>query len=340
LLAASNYSQPAEVDAIRTALVVVWVFVLGASLGSFLNVVIYRLPRGMSLSFPGSHCPGCQHPIRWYDNLPIVGWLKLRGRCRDCGSPISFRYPAIEMLVAAVALLLAWADVFSGNLARAGIEPRSIDAWGLFAYHLVLVCTLLAAAYIVYDGLAPPARLFALALIVGVAVPLVDPQVGPLGGGLLPLDRFEACLSCRLAETAAAPAAGLLMGMLAWPGTSVGPLGKNQRVPALLATTAVGTFLGWQAACAIAACAMLVLLVSSAVERLLGYRYRLDYMALVAALSIAWCATSPARHDPKALGLPDDVRLTAILGLVVAAASLAVWALERPGVHSQERVIL
>jgi hypothetical protein len=62
-------------------LLLAWVFVLGAAIGSFLNVVVYRLPAGKSIAWPGSYCPGCSHPIRWYDNLPILGWVLLGGRC-------------------------------------------------------------------------------------------------------------------------------------------------------------------------------------------------------------------------------------------------------------------
>ncbi len=69
----------------------------GLLIGSFLNVVVWRLPRGESLIRPASHCPNCDHPIRAYDNIPVVSWLVLRGKCRDCGNPISIRYPAIEL---------------------------------------------------------------------------------------------------------------------------------------------------------------------------------------------------------------------------------------------------
>jgi len=69
---------------------------LGLAIGSFLNVVVWRLPRGESLSHPGSHCPACGHPIRPYDNIPVVSWVLLRGRCRDCGERISVRYPLVE----------------------------------------------------------------------------------------------------------------------------------------------------------------------------------------------------------------------------------------------------
>ncbi len=73
-------------------------FVLGAMVGSFLNVVIYRLPKGESIVFPSSHCPHCQSPIRFYDNIPILGYLLLRGRCRDCKMPISIQYPLVELV--------------------------------------------------------------------------------------------------------------------------------------------------------------------------------------------------------------------------------------------------
>jgi leader peptidase (prepilin peptidase)/N-methyltransferase len=75
--------------------------VLGALIGSFLNVVIHRLPLGESLVTPGSHCPACDAPVRSFDNVPVLSWLVLRGRCRSCGAPISLRYPAVELLTAA-----------------------------------------------------------------------------------------------------------------------------------------------------------------------------------------------------------------------------------------------
>jgi leader peptidase (prepilin peptidase)/N-methyltransferase len=83
--------------------------ILGLLIGSFLNVVVWRLPRGESLSHPGSHCPACDHPIRPYDNIPVVSWLVLRGRCRDCGAGISARYPLVELATGvAFALTAAW----------------------------------------------------------------------------------------------------------------------------------------------------------------------------------------------------------------------------------------
>ena len=81
---------------------------LGLLVGSFLNVVIYRVPRGESVVHPRSRCPGCGYELAWYDNVPVLSWLLLRGRCRRCRAPISARYPLVEALTAVVFGLLAW----------------------------------------------------------------------------------------------------------------------------------------------------------------------------------------------------------------------------------------
>jgi leader peptidase (prepilin peptidase) / N-methyltransferase len=78
----------------------------GLIIGSFLNVVAYRLPRGESLMFPASHCPSCDTPIRPYDNVPVLSWLVLRGRCRSCHKSISARYPIVEAITAALLVLV------------------------------------------------------------------------------------------------------------------------------------------------------------------------------------------------------------------------------------------
>lgn len=89
------------------ALVVVWAAVLGALVGSFLNVVVWRVPRGESIVRPPSACPACGHPIRPRDNVPVVSWLVLGGRCRDCKSRISARYPLVELGTAGAFALVA-----------------------------------------------------------------------------------------------------------------------------------------------------------------------------------------------------------------------------------------
>jgi len=95
-------------DPVIAVTLIVLAGVFGLLIGSFLNVVVWRLPRGESLSHPGSACPKCGHPIRWWDNLPVLSWLILRGKCRDCGEPISTRYPAVEAFTGLFFAGIAW----------------------------------------------------------------------------------------------------------------------------------------------------------------------------------------------------------------------------------------
>ena len=114
-----------------------FVFVVGTVVGSFLNVCIYRIPWEKSVIWPGSRCPHCWSPIAAMDNIPIVSWLALRGECRQCGAPISPRYPLIELLVGLLFLGLYHVDVVLGERGRYGYEiglplatfGLSCDSW-------------------------------------------------------------------------------------------------------------------------------------------------------------------------------------------------------------------
>ena len=88
------------------ALLHIFFFLLGSAIGSFLNVCIYRIPREKSIVKPPSACPGCEKPIRFYDNIPILSYILLKGKCRDCGIKISIRYPFVELLTGIFFLLL------------------------------------------------------------------------------------------------------------------------------------------------------------------------------------------------------------------------------------------
>ena len=82
--------------------------ILGLCVGSFLNVVIYRIPEGLSLSYPPSHCPSCNYKLKWYDNIPVLSYLMLGGKCRGCRGHISFRYTAVEILNTLLWILSAY----------------------------------------------------------------------------------------------------------------------------------------------------------------------------------------------------------------------------------------
>ena len=151
---------------------------LGLSFGSFLNVVIYRLPRGESLSHPPSRCPGCGKGIRIYDNIPVLGWLLLRGRARCCKIRITARYPLIEALGG----LIAWAIVRAIIFELPGETPW----WKvvlLFASYLALSLGLLAAAVIDLEHMYLPDPITLGGALLGLlSVPL---RGGTFQGALL-----------------------------------------------------------------------------------------------------------------------------------------------------------
>jgi leader peptidase (prepilin peptidase) / N-methyltransferase len=133
--------------------------VIGAIVGSFLNVVVWRLPRGESLVKPSSRCPACAKPIAPYDNIPVVSWVLLQGRCRHCGARISPRYPLIELITAAA---------FAGVVAVRGFDEGLV-------LELPFVAALIALAGIDYDHKLLPNRIvYPMAAYGLVATLLVD----------------------------------------------------------------------------------------------------------------------------------------------------------------------
>ena len=149
----------------------------GLVLGSFLNVVIHRLPREMSLLRPRSHCPACGATGRWYDNVPVLSYVALRGRCRACRAPISPRYPLVELAAGALAVAC---------LARFGLTLAGAEA-------AVLVLLLLPLALIDFEHHLLPDALTIPGLVAGLAfsafgglVPLAESALGAAVGGALP----------------------------------------------------------------------------------------------------------------------------------------------------------
>jgi len=133
-------------DAVADALAgppgVVLAGILGAMLGSFLNVCVFRLPRGESVIHPRSRCPSCGHGIAWYDNVPMLSWLVLRARCRRCGASISVQYPLVELAVA-----LIWA----GSVAWQGITLEALAA-AVFVTLLLGMALTDAQFYVIPDA--------------------------------------------------------------------------------------------------------------------------------------------------------------------------------------------
>jgi leader peptidase (prepilin peptidase)/N-methyltransferase len=124
----------------------IFIFAFGCCIGSFLNVVIYRLPRDKSLITPGSSCPACGEHIRFYDNIPLVSWILLGRKCRFCKEPISARYFVIELLTASVFLVL-FILYFNTDL-RAGLKPFLGGGWFIYLTSVILLGAFIAASAI------------------------------------------------------------------------------------------------------------------------------------------------------------------------------------------------
>ncbi len=116
-------------EIILNSIVYVIVFAFGSAIGSFLNVVVYRLPAGLSILWPPSRCPKCLNRLRLYENVPVFGWLWLRGRCNHCRSPISARYPLVEAVTGLLFLLIFW---------QFGVSVQTLGLWAFFSWLLAL----------------------------------------------------------------------------------------------------------------------------------------------------------------------------------------------------------
>ena len=240
----------------------VFVFILGTILGSFLNVVIYRLPRRLSVVRPASRCPHCQTPIRPYDNIPLLSFLVLRGRCRTCRAPISWRYPLVE---AAAGLLLAGLWVHFAP--SAAWVPFAADA--VFALMLIVVFFIdldyqIVPNAITYSGLA-------LGLLLAIPQGRVLPSVlsalgasafflliailsrGGMGGGDIKLAAMmgaflswpAVAVALLLAFTGGAGAGLVLMGLRKRTRKDPIPFGPSLAVGGLIALFAADGLLRW-----------------------------------------------------------------------------------------------
>jgi len=151
-------------------------FVLGACIGSFLNVVIWRVPRGESLVCPPSSCPKCGHRIRPWQNVPVLSWLWLRGKCANCHTSIAIRYPLVELLTA-VFFLFIWLNIWNG------IKPLSA------AFHLTTAAAILvAAAFTDIDHGTIPNKLTYFGIVAGIVLTLTMPDARPL---VLPIETTQ-----------------------------------------------------------------------------------------------------------------------------------------------------
>jgi leader peptidase (prepilin peptidase)/N-methyltransferase len=195
---------------------------IGLLIGSFLNVVAYRLPRGESLLWPASHCTDCEQPIKPYDNVPVLSWLMLRGKCRNCGTHISPRYPAIELLTAVAFAAIVLVNGFDRSL-----------IWELpFAAMLIAVAGIDLEHRIIPNKILLPAAVFGAAAAAALR-PDALPELAIAAAGA-----FAAFLLAAIAYPA-----GMGMGDVKLAGV-MGLFLGTAVIPALFVAFLAGTVVG------------------------------------------------------------------------------------------------
>ena len=257
-----------------------WVLAVGACIGSFLNVVIARVPKGRSIVSPPSSCPRCGQRIAWYDNIPILSWLLLRARCRSCALPISPRYPLVELLAA----LLVFA-VFRQ------LGPQ----WSTLGF-AAFVCALLALTFIDLDTWLLPHQITWPLLALGLLSPLWNPELGFLDAGLGALAGFAAFAAIALAgekllhkETMGWGDVWLLAAIGAW-------LGWQALLPVVLLSAIQGSVVG----------IALLLLGRGPAEKERAERERLAQEKQAALPAAAPLAAGPETAAPPEADADDD----------------------------------
>jgi len=200
----------------------------GLCIGSFLNVVIARVPRGESIVRPRSRCPGCREPIAGYDNIPVISWLILRGRCRRCGQPISPRYPLVE-IVCAVLVFAVW---------------RRLGPTAAFLGYAAFASTLLALAFIDLDTWLLPHQMTWPLLALGLVSPAWNPDLGWMDAAIGAAGGFAAFALVALVgekllkkETMGWGDVWLLSGIGAW-------LGWQALLPVVVLSSVQGAMVG------------------------------------------------------------------------------------------------
>ncbi len=248
----------------------VLVFAFGACVGSFLNVCVYRMPRELSLVRPPSHCPSCKHPIRWRDNIPILGWILLGGRCRDCRERISPRYMLVEALTGGL-FLAAWLR-----------DP----GWGVMV-DWILIAGLITATFIDFEFYIIPNEITYGGVVAGAVLSAIFP--GRFHGA-------ETWLGGLLQALLGIIVGGGILMLVAWAGEKVfrkEAMGMGD----VKLMGMVGAFLGWRSI-------LFTLLIASLVGSIVGISLMMlerkgksdpipfgPYLALGALVWIFWGPT-------------------------------------------------
>jgi len=246
---------------------VLGVFFLGASLGSFLNVVLYRVPRRQNILWPPSHCPVCCRRIALWDNIPILSWLLLRGRCRSCQTAIPPGYLGVELLMGSLFVVLLILEVYLGGRTLPLRPPSSqnsalwtiwnprTDVLSLYLYHSLLAYFLTSLVLFAWQGDVLPGRYVLIALAVGLIIPLLSPAVQVVPAWPVVVGETKVH-TAGIASAAWGLLVGVGLGSLFGHCTVVRVCRRADSVPHWPIPTTfdvaaglaiVGTWLGWQA---------------------------------------------------------------------------------------------
>jgi prepilin signal peptidase PulO-like enzyme (type II secretory pathway) len=251
----------------------VMVFFLGALVGSFVNVVLFRMPRQLNLWWPPSHCPSCGNQLKLVDNIPIVSWLRLRGKCRYCGTAIPRSYLRVEVGFRLMFLVLMYLEIHTGGLNLPLRAPNHYvgalwtiwfpnpEMLRIYVYHVLLACFLATLLLFARRGERFPGSFIIVAWLFGTLIPLryVGIQQVPLAS--LNHSGSEAWRSAGALEALLGIAMGLVGGVAlgsVWPSRCVRGtpptawLAFPSRLDLAVVLSITGAWLGWQAVASVA----------------------------------------------------------------------------------------
>lgn len=280
-------------------------FLFGTLIGSFLNVVIYRVPAGLSVVTPGSHCPSCDAPIRWYDNIPIVSWFVLGGKCRSCGAAFSIRYAGVEALTGLLAFA-AWWQVGRGLLRmHEAVDPAALlPVGGMFLERFTLFALLVTITFIDLDHFIIPHRIAIPGIVLGLLSPWVTQWLmGPVG-----LQFLWPPVTPLLSIVGAIAGFGLIVGLFYAYWAIRGAEGIGGGDATLMAL--VGAWLGWPALVFVLFASSLQGVIAAGISMLIGGGMVHDAAEIFADDDEAQEQEDPAEDQDAAADAADDDEAT------------------------------
>jgi len=315
---------------VMETMVAIWFFVFGSMVGSFINVVVWRMPRGVSVVSKGSACPWCTNKIRLADNIPIFGWIKLGGRCRVCRLPISPRYPIVETIFGGVFLLMFFVELQSTaanlpggkrHLSTGILQVIISTKWDIiliYVYHMVLLVMLLIWSLMAFDRSRIPVKTVMFALVAGFAVSLAFPYVHPLSWSLSQEVWFaDLPWIDRLATGFLGLVSGFFVGSFLEQCGDKASSRQDARGLAICFST-IGLFTGWQAVIWI----LLLFGIAMSVRCLVNPRGYLPASAMLTLATVVFLCTWIWFYP-----LPDSriqvlqIGIAAVLGLLLVLIS-------------------